>query len=97
MRHSKSALILASLAALATPSIAHAELPASVKAMIDAALETGDDDKVRTVIEIAKATNPDDAAQIDAILAEYEAGLAEETAAKEDEIRKAGFFENWTG
>ena len=69
--------------------------------MIDAALESGDETKVRTIIDLAKTTNPDDVAELDAILATFEADLAAATAAEEAAeeaaIRNAGFFENWSG
>ena len=87
--------------ALIGSSPALADIPAPVRAMIDAALESGDEAKVRTVIELAKMTNPDDVDELDAILATYETGLeaaaAEAAAAKEAEIRSAGFLENWSG
>ncbi|MDY7098975.1 MAG: DUF481 domain-containing protein [Pseudomonadota bacterium] len=80
---------------------ANAEVPGPVQAMIDAAIATGDEAKVRTVIELAKATNPDDAAQLDATLKAFETDLAAKKAAeaeaKEQEIRNAGFFEGWSG
>lgn len=86
---------------IALPGAARAELPAPVRAMIDAARATGDEAKVRTVIEIARATNPDDAGEIDTILADFETGLAAakaaEAAAKEAAIRSNGLFENWSG
>ena len=87
--------------ALVCPTPALADLPSPVRAMIDAAIATGDEAKVRTVIELARATNPDDEAEIDALLATYETDLAqaeaEAAAAKEVEIRSAGIFENWSG
>lgn len=86
---------------IALPGAARAELPAPVRAMIDAARATGDEAKVRTVIEIARATNPDDAGEVDALLADFETGLAAakaaEAAAKEAAIRSNGLFENWSG
>ena len=86
-------------ALVATP--AYAEIPGPVQAMIDAAIATGDKAKVETVIELAKATNPDDAAELDAILAEFNQDMAlaeaEAAAAKEEEIRSAGIFDNWSG
>lgn len=94
-------LCCAGAAALATPSIALADVPGPVRAMIDAAIATGDADKVATVIELAKSTNPDDAAEIDAIAADFnaqQAAIAEaEAAAEEESIRNAGIFENWQG
>lgn len=87
--------------ALAVHAPALAALPGPVRAMIDAAIATGDETKVRTVVDLAKQTNPDDVAEIDAILAGFETHLAEakaaEAAAKEEAIRTAGLFENWSG
>jgi putative salt-induced outer membrane protein len=69
--------------------------------MIDAAIATGDETKVRTVVEIAKQTNPGDATEIDAMLTRFEAKLAEakaaEASAKEAAIRSAGLLQNWSG
>jgi putative salt-induced outer membrane protein len=69
--------------------------------MIDAAIATGDETKVRTVIELVRVTRPDDAAEINALLAGFETARAEtrraEAARKEAEIRSAGIFENWSG
>lgn len=97
----KLKLALAAGAVFAASAPAHAEIPEPVRAMIDAALATGDEAKVRTVIELARTTNPDDAAELDAILATFETDLADaaaaEAAAEEDAIRSAGFFENWSG
>jgi putative salt-induced outer membrane protein len=89
------------LSLLVLPSAALAELPEPVRDLIDAAIATGDETKVRTVIDLARTTNPDDGAELDAILAGFETKLAaaqaEEEAAKEAEMRSAGLFENWTG
>ncbi|WP_298335000.1 DUF481 domain-containing protein [uncultured Erythrobacter sp.] len=92
---------LAALTLASFPSTALAQLPEPVRAMIDAAIATGDEAKVRTVIDIARTTNPDDGAQLDQLLAGFEiqlaANQAEEAAAMEAEIRSAGILENWTG
>ena len=87
---------------LALPaSPAQAELPEPVRAMIDAAIATGDAEKVTTVIEIAKVTNPDDTDEIVAINAAFntrQQELAAEKAAKQRlEVRNAGLLENWSG
>jgi putative salt-induced outer membrane protein len=87
--------------AFAAPVPALAALPEPVRAMIDAAIATGDEAKVRTVVDLAKQTNPDDVAEIDLILTGFETQLAEakaaEAAAKVERIRTAGLFENWSG
>ena len=92
---------LAILSLAAVPTVASAQLPEPVRAMIDAAIATGDEAKVRTVIDLARTTNPDDSAELDTILAGFETQLAaneaEEAAAQESEIRSAGLFENLSG
>lgn len=92
---------LAALAAFFGATPAMAEIPEPVRAMIDAALATGDEAKVRTIIDLAKTTNPDDAAELDAILTAFETDLAEaaaaEAAAQQAEIRSAGWLEGWSG
>ncbi|GAA4647470.1 hypothetical protein GCM10023115_54320 [Pontixanthobacter gangjinensis] len=84
---------------IATP--ANADVPQPVREMIDAAIATGDADKVATVLELAKVTNPDDAAEIDSIAAAFavkQQQLAKaEAAEKEAAIRSAGLFDNWSG
>ncbi len=102
MAFAKNAFVLAlSVTALSLPAPTLAKIPDPVRAMIDAALATGDEAKVRTVIDLARITNPDDAGELDAILDEYETDLAAiartQAAAKEAEIRSAGLFDNWSG
>lgn len=92
---------LAVLLAAACAAPAAAELPQSVKAMIEAAVATGDAAKVKTVVDIAKQTNPADTAEIDALHSAFlnrqgELAAAEK-ARKEEELRTAGVFENWGG
>jgi putative salt-induced outer membrane protein len=69
--------------------------------MIEEAIERGDEDTVRTVIDLARATNPDEGDEIDAILAGYENDLAAANAAQalaeQQAIREAGLFDNWSG
>lgn len=59
------------LALFASP--AQAQLADPVRAMIEAAIATGDADKVDTVAAIARTTNPDHVAEIDALLAGFSA------------------------
>ena len=79
--------------------IASFAVPAS--AMTDAAIATGDAAKVAAVVEVAKQTNPADAEEIDglhnAFLSEQREIAAAEKARKEEEIRTASLFENWSG
>lgn len=89
----------AGLLSAAQPALA--ELPEPVRAMIDAAIATGDEGKVRTVTELARTTNPADIGEIDAIVATFQADMAArraaEAKAKEELIRTASLFENWSG
>lgn len=87
------------LAACAAP--AAAELPDPVRAMIEAAIATGDAAKVRTIVELAKQTNPDDSAEIDVLQSAFQETqrqlAAAEAARKEESLRAAGVFDNWNG
>lgn len=78
-----------------------AQLPEPVKAMIDAAIESGDPSAVRLVFKLARQTNPDDAAEIDSLLAAYEEEqtllAAQAEAQRIEAVRTAGLFENWDG
>ena len=56
--------------------------PLRSRKMIDAAVATGDKAKVAAVVEIAKQTNPDDTAEIDALDAAFKAQLAESEAGR---------------
>lgn len=103
MRITHLPLCRLSLAALfaGTAAPAMAELPAPVRAMIDAAIASGEADSVANVTDLAKQTNPDDVAEIDAMaqaFAEQQKQLAAQAAEqKETELRNAGLFDNWSG
>jgi putative salt-induced outer membrane protein len=88
-------------AAMALPVAAHAALPEPVRAMIEAAIATGDKAKVAAVVEIAKQTNPDDTAEIDALDKAFKTKLVERATAeskrREAAIREASLFDNWHG
>lgn len=101
MKIARLAGAIAALGLALQSGAALAALPEPVRAMIDAAIATGDETKVRTVIDLARTTNPADSAELDAIIAAYDVQLAEAkaaaAAAKEQEVRTAGLFENWSG
>ncbi len=86
---------------LFAPAVALAEMPEPVRAMIDAAIATGDKAKVATVVEIARQTNPDDAAEIDALhdafLTDRKEAEALARAEEEEELRQASLLDNWSG
>lgn len=91
--------IAVAAALLASP--AAAEIPPPVRALIDAAIATGDAEKVATVIDLARQTNPDDAAELaalhDAFKEDRRRLAAAEQAAEQEDIRAAGLLANWTG
>jgi putative salt-induced outer membrane protein len=93
------AALAAAFLVVAHPALA--ELPEPVRVMIDAAIATGDEVKVRTVAEIARTTNPADTAEIDAIVAAFTTALAARKAAEAEAklaaLREADLFENWSG
>ncbi|MBC7159910.1 MAG: DUF481 domain-containing protein, partial [Porphyrobacter sp.] len=92
-------LLALALPALAFSQPARAELPAPVRAIIDAAIATGDATKVATVIELARQTNPEDAAEIAELHDAFQAHQRELAAEAERQAliarREAGPFENW--
>ena len=93
---------LAGLMLAAAPlSAANAELADPVRAMIEAAMATGDAGKVGTVVEIARQTNPGETAEIDAMAAAFHAErqrIAAETAARRQrQLREARMLDNWHG
>lgn len=55
------------------------ELPIAVRAMIDAAFASGDNDDVEAVARFARRTNPGNIGEIDALLAYYRSGHPPET------------------
>lgn len=97
-------------ACLATP--AYAVLPDPVQEMIDAAMASGDEESVNTVVKFAKQLHPDFTAAIDAQTAAFFRNKSEEKALAAAEAKKAasaeaeaaelaesrnGFFDNWSG
>lgn len=82
-----------------------AALPEPVQAILDAALEGGDEAEIKTAFKLIKATNPDDLNEIEALETEFNAAQeikiaeAEKAKAAEEEAKlaNAGFFDNWTG
>jgi putative salt-induced outer membrane protein len=96
---SRVPLLAVLLTGWAAPAVA--ELPQPVREMIDAAIATGDVRTVQTVVAIARQTNPDDAAEIDAlwrafVVRQNELAAAQQ-ASREEALRNARFFQNWGG
>lgn len=76
-------------------------LPQAAREMVETAIATGDPDKVRTVLEIARQTYPVGEAELDQLEAGFKANrqriVAAEEARKRESLRNAGPLEGWTG
>ena len=80
---------------------AQAELPEGARAMIDAAIASGDERKVATVIGLARTTWPEERSTIDAINDQWKITLAArraaEAEAEQTALINAGMFDRWSG
>ena len=80
---------------------AQAELPEGARAMIDAAIASGDERKVATVIGLARSTWPEERSTIDAINDQWKITLAArraaEAEAEQTALINAGMFDRWSG
>jgi len=80
---------------------AQAELPEGARAMIDAAIASGDERKVATVIGLARSTWPEERSTIDAINDHWKitraARRAAEAEAEQTALINAGMFDRWSG
>ncbi len=76
-------------------------LPQAAREMVETAIATGDPDKVRTVIEIARETYPVGGAELDQLEAGFKVNrqriAAAEEARKREALRNASPLEGWTG
>jgi putative salt-induced outer membrane protein len=81
-----AAALVSASAAVAAP------LPDAVAAMLEAA--SGDAAQLKTIADIAKKTNPQSIAEIDAKVASIEASQAK---AREEKLASQGILEGWSG
>lgn len=69
--------------------------------MLEAAIESGDRNKVAAVVEVAIKTNPDDAGEIETMHRSFQREqsrlAARQKAREEAEIRNAGMLDYWEG
>lgn len=97
----KAMLILSALLALSATPAAALDLPEGVRAMIEAAIDSGDPAKVATVIELARQTHPQNAAEIAALETAFRTGQAaaaqQEASQEREALQSAGLFERWSG
>lgn len=102
-RNSARAVVALLLSTAAHPALA--ELPANLKAVIDAAIKTGDTAKVAAVMDAVKAASPENADDIAAIETAFAAeqatkaadAAAAKAAADKEAQSSAGLLENWSG
>lgn len=77
------------------------QLPPPVRALIEAAIASGDHNAVATITKLASRTAPWAAPQAEALKAEYDADVAEKKAiaAREraERLAAASFLDNWSG
>lgn len=69
-------------------------IPESIRAMLDAAIASGNDGDVSTIVRYARAADPISG---DAVLAVAEKWRADRAAQREAVIRQAGFLNLWKG
>jgi len=90
--------VIAALLLLAAAPVqqtdAGAMIPENIRAMLDAAIESGNDGDVSTIVKYARAADP---LSGDAVLAIAEQWRADRTAAREAVIRQASFLNLWSG
>ncbi len=100
-----TASLLLAGTALALPSAAQAEIPESVRAMIEKAEESDDVEAMQVLIDLADETFPGNADELNTIMASFKERVAVKTAAaqtaeaeaEKEAIRNAGIFQNWSG
>jgi len=77
------------------------KLPDPVRAMIEAAIAGGKDADVETIARLAKGTNPEAAAEVDLMVADFQQSRSKakeaEAAAAKAKLASAKFWQNWKG
>ncbi len=82
------------LAAAPEQTAAGAMIPENLRAMLDAALASGNEGEVSTIVKYARAVDP---LSGDTVLAIADKWRADRRAAREQVIRQASFLNLWTG
>ncbi|MEW9853925.1 DUF481 domain-containing protein [Novosphingobium sp. M1R2S20] len=95
----RTAFLTCILAATAQP--ARAELPGPVRAMLEAAMQSGDPKAVDAVVKAAKETQPQDSAEIDAMKQKFDDThklvVAEKADHERERILASGPLDLWSG
>ena len=77
-----------------SPAIATTPLPEAVRTILSEAIASGNESDIDTIARLARKTNPDSVAEIDAMISEYKQAKTEE---QDEKIRNAGAFDMWGG
>lgn len=93
------AVLLALLLAAAAPEAVPVDsngvpIPAAIKAMLDAALASGNEGEVSTIVKYARLADP---ASADAVLAIAQKWRTDRAAVRTRELQQADMFDLWTG
>jgi putative salt-induced outer membrane protein len=78
----------------APPAIPKPEIPPEIRAMLDAAMESGDERGVDTIVKYARAGDPSSA---DLVLRRATEWREARARARDERVRTAGTFELWRG
>jgi putative salt-induced outer membrane protein len=93
--------LLLSTAAAAQPLPENSALPEGVRAMIEAAIASGDPKTAETVIRLARETQPGAGTEIDALQERWRLRLAEkkqqETTARQAALAQGDILDHWKG
>lgn len=89
-------LLLAPLSAAAAepPGDSAVPIPAAIRAMLDAALASGNDGEISTIVKYARTADP---ASGDAVLAIAQKWRSDRDAQRQTVIREASFLDLWSG
>lgn len=83
------------------PAAPEPALPDAVRAMLGAAIASGNEGDVETVARLAKAAHPAGGAEVDLLVADFRAARTkakeDEAAAARERLATAKFYENWKG
>jgi putative salt-induced outer membrane protein len=89
---------LAVLAASVSATAIAAPMPGAIEAMIREAAASLDAAKLAAIVDVAKKTNPDSAAEIDALAGKLATDYAAQAeAARQAKLAQQGYLEGWSG
>jgi putative salt-induced outer membrane protein len=87
-------LLLANAPADGEPDDSKVPIPAAIRSMLDAAIESGNDGDVSVVVKYARLADP---ASADAVLAIAQKWRSDRAQARQTTIRQASMFDLWSG